>query len=194
MQTPLQHLIEHDYAEAIEPPVQRGRLSDMMRKPRSLRDEVDSKAMAAAALFHAGMDVTLDEEEEKVAGAVFQNEIRQLPIKPAGLANTAVVLKLSALLSEYDHEIVHEAAQMRKYVTNRLLEESDPKSKNPTAQRIAALKLLGQITEVGLFTERTEITVKTMPTETIEAQLYEKLRVLLPEEVEEIKQEQSDAA
>ena len=93
-------------------------------------------------------------------------------------------MKLGALLSEYDHEVVRDAVQMRQYITNRLLEESDPKM--PAGQRLKALQMLGQITEVGLFTERVEMTVKTMPMDNLEAKLYSKLKTLLPQEYTEI--------
>jgi len=180
MDIPLQHLIDTDEYEAIEPPVERGDISRMLRTPDSPREEILAKARSTATLMAAGMQVSMSDEEETEALRQFHRETQQLPIQPA--SRPAVILKLAALLSEYDHEVVEDAARMRNYVTNRLLEESDPKQ--PASQRLAALKLLGQITEVGLFTERTEITVKQLPAETLEAKLYEKLKLLLPSEVE----------
>lgn len=186
MLTPLQHLIEESEYDCIEPQVERAQLDSLLRRPTSPREEVAAKAKSAAVMLAAGMQVSMSDEEETEALRQFHRETQQLPIRPSD--RPAVILKLAALLSEYDHEVVKDATQMRQYVTNRLLEESDPKQ--PVSQRLAALKLLGQITEVGLFMERTEITVKQMPVETLEAKLHEKLRLLLPSEVEEIKREQ----
>lgn len=180
MPIPLNHLIDPSEFDCIEPQVERGNLADMIRRPISPRDELHAKTKTAGILLAAGMQVMLDEAEETEASQQFNREIQQLPIQPP--SKPAVILKLAALLSEYDHEVVQDAIQMRQYVTNRLLEESDPKQ--PANQRLAALKLLGQITEVGLFTERTEITVKQLPMEGLEARLHEKLRLLLPSEVE----------
>ena len=180
MQTPLQHLIDESEFDCLEPQVERARLESLLRKPKSPREEVQAKAKSAAVLLAAGMRVAIDDKEETEARRQFHRELQHLPIEPP--TKSAVVLKLSALLSEYDHQIVRDAAQMRDYVTNRLLEESAPTM--PAAQRLAALKLLGQITEVGLFTERTEITVKQLPTENLEAKLHEKLKLLLPQDVE----------
>ena len=180
MLTPLHHLIEESEYDCIEPQVERAALDSLLRRPRSPREEVVAKTKSAAVLLAAGMQVSMSDEEETEALRQFHRETQQLPIRPPD--RPAVILKLAALLSEYDHEVVKDATQMRQYVTNRLLEESDPKQ--PASQRLAALRLLGQITEVGLFTERTEITVKQMPVETLEAKLHEKLKLLLPSEVE----------
>jgi len=185
METPLQHLIELDEdIGAIEPLVERAPIRELIRGPRTAREEIKARAETAAMLLKHGMRATIDEKDEEVAMQQFNREIQQLPISTAGMQRPAVVLKLAALLSEYDHEVVKSAAQMRQYVTNRLLEESDPKQ--PASQRMKALHLLGQITEVGLFTERTEVTVKQLPADTLEAKLHEKLKILLPEEYSKI--------
>lgn len=190
MQTPLNHLIEASEYDALEPQVERVDFQFALRSPRNAREELQAKAKSVATMMAAGMEVAISDEEETEALQQFNRETQQLPITPS--SKPAVVLKLAALLSEYDYEVVHEAAQMRKYVTNRLLEESGPNSKNPAAQRLAALKLLGQITEVGLFTERTEITVKQLPTEQLEAALHARLKTLLPSEVEVIDAPQAE--
>jgi len=92
----------------------------------------------------------------------------------------AVMRHLNALLSEYDHMVIKDAQQVRTYVTNRLLEESnddDPKI------RMRALELLGKITDVGLFTERQEVTVKHQSTEELEDLLRNKLSRLIDGDV-----------
>jgi hypothetical protein len=71
--------------------------------------------------------------------------------------------------------VVRDAAQLRTYVTNKLILESD----NPDARiRMQALKMLGQITDVGLFTEKTEITINNKANSELEALLREKLHKL----------------
>jgi hypothetical protein len=68
--------------------------------------------------------------------------------------------------------VVQSAAQLRTYITNRLLLESD--SADPRI-RIKALEMLGKISDVGLFTEKTEITMRHRPTEELEQMLRERL-------------------
>lgn len=79
------------------------------------------------------------------------------------------------ILAEYDVEAVREAKQLRHYVTNRLVIESD----NTDARiRMKALELLGKISDVGLFSERTEVTINTKSTIELEDTLKDKLRKL----------------
>lgn len=185
MNTSLQHLIDMpDDLGAYEPLIERGPIESLMQTTLSERDLIKAKAQTVGTMLQYGLEATLDDDEETVAVAQFNKTLQQQPIDQSTLMSPGVVLKLTALLSEYDHEIVRDAAQMRSYVTNRLLEESDPKM--PAGHRLRALDMLGKISGVDLFTERTEITIKTLPTESLEAKLHDKLRVLLPEEFEQI--------
>lgn len=91
------------------------------------------------------------------------------------LSTTENAIYLGNLLNAYDMLVVRDAAQLRTYVTNKLILESD----NPDARiRMQALKMLGQITDVGLFTEKTEITINNKANSELEALLREKLHKL----------------
>jgi len=79
---------------------------------------------------------------------------------------------LDKMLSEYDHELINSAVRIREYTKNKLLVESD----NPDGKiRIRALELLGKMKDVGLFTDRIEITHKTKTDEELEDELQKKL-------------------
>ena len=193
METLLQHLIEMDGPSdvAYDPLIE---ISPPPRTPRSPHELLTAKAKSAVFELSHGMEATLDEDEESEARSIFhaytQNDHLQakkgiqVQAQINHVTKPGVILKLAALMSEYDYEVVRDAEQMRTYVTNRLLEESDPKM--PASQRLQALKALGSITEVGLFTERTEITVHTMPMENLEAELHKRLITLLPEEYTDV--------
>jgi hypothetical protein len=76
------------------------------------------------------------------------------------------------MLSEYDHELINSAVRIREFTKNRLLLEAD----NPDGKiRIRALELLGKIKDVGLFTDRIEITHKAKTDEELATELYNKL-------------------
>lgn len=94
---------------------------------------------------------------------------------PAEVQRSATATYLRALLADYDHEVVETAAQIRMFVTNSLLEEAAPGNKN----RIKALELLGKISEVGLFTERTEVTVRHQSATELEDRVRDKLIKLM---------------
>lgn len=85
-------------------------------------------------------------------------------------------MHLEEILGEFDKKVVQSAVQLRIYVTNRLIKESaDPDPKI----RIRALELLGRISDVGLFTDRTELTITHRATTDLESKLREKLQKLL---------------
>lgn len=89
---------------------------------------------------------------------------------------TASVMYLSEILGEFDKKVVQSAMQLRIYVTNKLIKETtDPDPKI----RIRALELLGRISDVGLFTDRTEVTITHRATTDLESKLREKLQKLI---------------
>lgn len=189
MDIPLENLLRlpDDY-DPYEPAIERAPMERLLRRPASPHEELQAKAKTTAVLMNHGMQATINDREETTAMHQFNRHIQQLPIQTSTLNKPGIILKLTALMSEYDYQVVKDATQMRQYITNRLLEESKPD--NP--QRMRALELLGKITDVGLFTERTEVTVKTMPIENLEAALHDRLITLLPTEYEEVEDAGAD--
>ena len=131
-----------------------------------LRARVDA---AFAALSTLGSDIQVTDEDEENARAVVTGA--KTPSATL-LSSPGTIVQIKAILSEYDKAVVESAAQIRTFVTNRLLLESD--SPDPRI-RIKALELLGKISDVGLFTEKTEITMRHRPTEELEQLLRERL-------------------
>lgn len=103
---------------------------------------------------------------------------RELPVETVRdiLRTPAKVREAQRLIDEFDGKVVESAVQLRNYVTTRLVLESDHKDPNI---RIKALTLLGKITDVGLFTEKTEINITNRTSEELEAKLKEKLKKFL---------------
>jgi hypothetical protein len=64
---------------------------------------------------------------------------------------------------------------IRHTVTNKLILETE----NPDAKiRIRALELLGKISDVGLFSEKSEVTITHQSTDDLKAKLRKKLEKL----------------
>lgn len=119
----------------------------------------------------------IDDEDKNKAREVFLgNELAS----DEDLASPGMVVYLQSLLAEYDTVVVKSAQQMRTYVTNRLLRETD--NADPRI-RMKSLELLGKISDVGLFTDKTEITMRHRPTEELEQMLRERLTKVLEAEV-----------
>lgn len=91
---------------------------------------------------------------------------------PKLLSSPGAVVHVKAILDEYDKTVVQSAAQIRTYVTNRLIADSA----NPDPRvRLKCYELLGKISDVGLFTDKSEVTLKHRPTEELEQLLRERL-------------------
>jgi hypothetical protein len=101
--------------------------------------------------------------------------------------NPGAIAHVQRLLSEYEDQVVVEAARLRNYVTNKLILESDD---NDAKIRIRALELLGKISDVGLFTEKSEITYKTQSDEELDKSLEERIQAILNKNVVDITPEQ----
>jgi len=131
-----------------------------------LQDRVDA---AFAAIATLGVDVEVSDEDIETAQAVVTGAKKPTEVL---LSSPGTVVHIKAILSEYDKAVVESAAQIRTFVTNKLILESE--SADPRI-RIKALELLGKISDVGLFTEKTEITMRHRPTEELEQLLRERL-------------------
>jgi hypothetical protein len=87
----------------------------------------------------------------------------------------ASLLLVKSTLDEFGHAVVERATQIRHLVTNKLVLESE----NPDPKiRIRALELLGKISDVGLFTERSEVVITARSTEELKQTLREKFNKL----------------
>lgn len=144
---------------------------------------LEERVAAALMALHVTDSVpdadSISDEQKNSARAIFTGKS---VASDDDLADPGVVAHLSALLSEYDRVVVKSAAQLRTYITNKLLLETadrDPRI------RLKALEMLGKISDVGLFTEKTEITMRHRPTEELEQLLRERLTKVIEGEIVE---------
>jgi len=109
--------------------------------------------------------------------AATEDQPKELPTtKTLSATPPAAILLTRNIIAEYSHAVVDRAVQIRHLVTNKLILESD----NPDPKiRIRALELLGKISDVGLFTERSEVVVTHQSSSELEERLRSKLRLLM---------------
>jgi len=148
----------------------------------SLHTKVDALFKTAEVLQAFGAPDEPSAEDKVRARSAFHESISSseatnvVTPQTNAVTTTASVLHLKSILSEYDQVVVNSAVQIRTYVTNKLIEETthpDPKI------RIRALELLGKVGDVGLFIERSEITVKHKTTLELEASIKGRISKLL---------------
>ena len=136
-----------------------------MGSPEHLIDEVH--ASQVREVF--GKVTTLDLSDKEKKASVLTLRVPE------------AVKHLAGMLTQYDWDYVEQAKELRGYVVAKVLEES----KHPDAKiRLRALKMLGDITEVGVFTERIEITKKDVSANELEERIRAKLSSLLPKVIE----------
>ena len=151
-------------------------------EPTTFDGKVKVVAATAKVLVDAGAEIPVSTQEKQEAADLFKqftdpeakNTLNASVNK--ALQTPATVQHLYMMLSDYDHQVVQEAVQLRRFVTNKLIEDaglSDPR------HRLKALELLGKISDVGLFSEKTEITVKNLSQEDLQAQIKNKLFKIL---------------
>lgn len=152
------------------------------------------QAQAATADVLTALGVPTDEEiDAQVQRRSAREAFTALAINPDDDAQKAALAQLKcpdavqqtvAMLSAYDWEFVDQAKQMRGYAVAKILEETT----HPDARiRLKALQMLGNVTEVKLFTERVEVRKVDATEAEIEAQLKERLaKFLKPTLVQEV--------
>lgn len=87
------------------------------------------------------------------------------------------IKKMDTMLSLYEASFVDKAEQIRNYIVHKLLDEAEH-TKNPHV-RLKALKMLGDVTEVGLFTHRVENVTKDLSEEEINLEIKRRLDKLV---------------
>jgi hypothetical protein len=140
----------------------------------TLRERAEVAVKTINILGAAGAEFDDDYEDLAVARDIIRGE-EKLDEKLLS-KNPGAITHVQRLLSEYEEQVVVEAARLRNYVTNKLILESDD---NDARIRIRALELLGKISDVGLFTEKSEITYKTKSDDELDEELEKRIQSIL---------------
>tara|TARA_R110002167_G_scaffold21842_1_gene78751 strand:- start:995 stop:1642 length:648 start_codon:yes stop_codon:yes gene_type:complete len=148
-----------------------------------LKDRTEAASNTALELAEHGLDIEPTKEDkdiasklavayaadpEKVSKKASSKKVSKLP--PASLILT------NQILQEFGHSVAESATQIRHLVTNKLLIESE--NADPRI-RVRALELLGKISDVGLFSEKSEVTITHQSTDDLREKLRSKLEKLV---------------
>tara|TARA_R100001440_G_scaffold70063_1_gene92214 strand:- start:509 stop:1114 length:606 start_codon:yes stop_codon:yes gene_type:complete len=154
------------------------------------KERAEAACSTAQELAEHGLDLEPTKEDKGVAAAL-STSYAEDPVKTSKKATNKNISKLTpaslvltdAILQEFGHSVAENAAQIRYLVTNKLLIESE--NQDPRI-RMRALELLGKISDVGLFAEKSEVTVTHQSTDDLRAKLRSKLEKLVePVEIED---------
>lgn len=150
-----------------------------------LRDRVDAcvstldylMQLDSTVLSDEDLEVTLEDIEiaNEIVASFASNPIvasTTVGHKQMGSLKPKTVLAVKAILDEFGHSVVQSAALIRHLVVNKLIietENADPRI------RLRALENLGKMSDVALFTERSEVTITHQSTDDLKAKLKAKL-------------------
>jgi len=148
-----------------------------------LKERAEAACNTALKLADHGLDLEPTAEDEDAAAKLAiayaddpEKTSKKVTTKKAATLTPASIVLTNNILQEFGHSVAESATQIRYLVTNKLLLESE--NDDPRI-RIRALELLGKISDVGLFAEKTEVTVTHQSTEDLRNKLRGKLEKLV---------------
>ncbi len=143
-------------------------------KPATLLEEIAVAGNTAELQESLGapLDVTEGdaEREKELLRAVAEAK------KPSNLTNQTTAFAAAAFLRTYGQQLAMDAAEARAAITNKLMEIADC---GDPRYELKALELLGKHSDIGIFTERREITINYKSPEELEKAIKEKVKNLL---------------
>ena len=148
-----------------------------------LRERAAALCGSIEVLEEHGLDTTITQGDRDVAATLVEAYASD-PAKASRTINTQNAAKLTpasliqtrAILDEFGTAVAHHALEIRHLVTNKLLIETE----NPDPRvRIRALELLGKVTDVGLFTDKTEVVITHQSTDELRKKLRDKFNRLI---------------
>jgi len=136
---------------------------DMMARTAKMLSDITGEPLAPTE-EHRGQALQL---AEQIVSNKTNMNLAQYP--------NETIAYLAGMVAQYDYMVVRELADLKKYVVNKLLQDTD----NPDPKyRIAAVKALGEVDGVDAFKKRSEITVKHQSIEEVESELLITLQKL----------------
>ena len=157
----------------------------MPDNPTSLafRDRVEAACNTARILEEQGIGISPDDNDMDIAAklslAYAENEAvteakctddKMSPITPG------TFMLVEDIIKTYSMSVVKSSQEIRIFVTNKLLLETES---NDSKIRLKALELLGKISDVGLFSDKTEVVIKHEDAEDLQKQIKSKLFKIL---------------
>jgi hypothetical protein len=142
----------------------------------SAKEELDMMARTAKMLSDiTGQPIAPTEEHRGQAVQLAEQVISNKTDMNLAQYPSETLAYLAGMVAQYDFMVVRELADLKKYVVNKLLQETD----NPDPKyRLAAVKALGEVDGIDAFKKRSEVTIKHQSLEEVESELLATLQRL----------------
>lgn len=143
-------------------------------KPASFMEELAITANTVELQQSLGQMLELEEKDAEKQKRLIEQAVKSK--KTSALTDPNTAFAAAAFLRTYGSALALDVASARSAITNKLMELAncgDPK------YELKALELLGKHSDIGLFTERSEVTINYKTPEDLETAIKERVKRLL---------------
>lgn len=154
-------------------------LSD--EQPKTHADAIAVAANTADLIKQLGGSIDFTHDDLDKAASLITGA--KVPSTPKHISVSGEAKAASVLIRKFDFQAFSDAQQARNFITNKLISIADC---GDTKLELKALELLGKHSDIGLFTERSEITVHHTSSASLENSIKERIKRLLNTEVSDV--------
>lgn len=154
-------------------------LSD--EQPKTHKDGIAIAANTADLIDILGPGIDYEDADLHAAEELINNTDKLSA--PRHIHHAAEAKAASVLIKSFDFQAFTDVQQARAYVTNKLVKMTDC---GDLKIEIKALELLGKHSDIGLFTERSEITVHYSTSKGLEDSIKERIKQLMNADVTDV--------
>jgi len=143
-------------------------------KPSTFMEELVVAANTVDVQVSLGADLGLSTDDMERQTRLIEEAVKNK--KASALKSPITAFAAAAFLRTYSQSLALDVAALRSAIANKLMEIAncgDPR------YELKALELLGKHSDVGLFTERSEITINYKNPEDLENEIKERVKRLL---------------
>jgi len=147
-------------------------------KPETFKDELAVTANTVDLMEGLGMAIEFSAEDAQKTKKLVKQAIEKQDSKALKTTNTAFAA--AAFIKTYANQLALDVHQARSAITAKLMEIAncgDPR------YELKALELLGKHIDIGLFSERSEITINYKDSNDLEKAIKDRVKRLLNAEV-----------
>ena len=150
-------------------------------KPNTFLEELAVAGNTAELQHELGAMLEVDEATAEKEKNLLEQVVQER--KKGNLQTQNTAFAAAAFLREYGAQLALDAAQARAAITNKLMEIANC---GDAKYELKALELLGKHSDIGLFTDRSEITINYKNPEDLESAIKERVKRLLNADVIDI--------
>ena len=150
-------------------------------RPTTYLDEVSITAKTAELLEELGAPLEVDNDDLDREAQLIDAAIRSKKVAP--LRTQAAATAAKAFLQQYGQNLAMDVSQARAAITHKLMEIANC---GEIKYELKALELLGKHSDIGIFTERSEVTINYKDPADLEDAIKARIKRLLNAEVVDI--------